>query len=364
MNMKVFFTVTLTLILAACNSANASVPTEMPTSVAVSGSTTTPTPAPTSLPTVIPTSIPEILPTPSSIVPFDQRLLASFEIFKEPDEMVFVRGYLWTKTADGHLVQIDPATNLVIADIKVDTTSDAFHYCTGLGTDGEHIWACSASGDADNRTIDVVRVDPESQSVVETFKVDKIFDQLDLPFLLNQIWVLSDNGTTLVGIDVTRNELTPEIDLGNRCFQLAVVGESLMATCSLDHVILQIDPEKREIIHRLDIKTPRWIAGDENGLWVAQDNAIIRLDPTSLMPLAIFSQFASVGKNGDIFITEDAVWIRQKSGFLYQIDPASNQIVEQIKIDQDLAGGSVLVTSDSIWATAYDNNLLVRLSLR
>lgn len=361
--MKVFFTVMFTLILAACNSANTSVPTEMPTSVAVSGPATTPTSAPTSLPTVIPTSIPEIFPTPASIVPFDQRVIASFEIFKEPDEMVFVRGFLWTKTADGHLVQIDPATNTVIADIKVDSTSDPFHYCQGLGTDGEHIWSCSASGDADNRTIDIVRVDPKSQKIVQTIEVGKVFEQFDMPFLFNQIWVLSGSGDKLVGIDVTKNEPTPAIDLGARCFQLAVVGESLMATCSLDHVILQIDPEKREITQRVDIKNPRFIAGNENGVWVAQAGAIVRLEPESLKPMVIFKDLLNMS-TGDIFVTENAVWIRQENGFLYQIDPASNQIVEQIKIDQALAGGSVLVTSDSIWATAYDNNLLVRLSLK
>ena len=345
--MKVFCTVTFTLILAACTPANMSAPTEMLTSVAVSGSTTTPTLAPTSLPTVIPTSIPEILPTPASIVPFDQRVLASFKIFKEPDEMVFVRGFLWTKTADGHLIQIDPSTNMIVADIKVDTTSDQYHYCQGLGTDGENIWACSASGDADNRTIDVVRVDPKSQKIVQTIEVGKVFEQFDMPFLFNQIWVLSGSGDKLVGIDVTTNEPTPAIDLGTRCFQLAVVGESLMATCSLDHVILQIDPEKREVTQRVDIKNPRFIVGNENGVWVAQASAIVRLEPESLNPMAIFTELLNMG-TGDIFVTENAVWIRQENGFLYQIDPASNQIVEQIKIDQALAGGSVLVTSDSI----------------
>ncbi|HKY52756.1 MAG TPA: hypothetical protein VJM08_00560, partial [Anaerolineales bacterium] len=263
----------------------------------------------------------------------------------------------------GHLVQIDPATNMVITDIKVDTTSDPFHYCQGLGTDGEHIWSCSASGDADNRTIDVVRVDPKSQKIVQMIEVGKVFEQFDMPFLFNQIWVLSGSGDKLVGIDVTTNEPNPAIDLGTRCFQLAVVVESLMATCSLDHVILQIDLEKREVTQRVDIKNPRFIVGNENGVWVAQAGAIVRLEPESLNPMVIFTDLLNMG-TGDIFVTENAVWIRQENGFLYQIDPASNQIVEQIKIDQALAGGSVLVASDSIWVTAYDDNLLLRLSLK
>ena len=357
---RISFNVIFTLLFSACVAAT---PAESSPTEGINAPAVTPILTLVSVPTATPTSLPEILPTPASITSFDERLLATFEIFKEPDEMVFVKGYLWTKTADGHVVQIDPATNTVTADIKVDTTTDPFHFCQGLGTDGEDIWVCSASGDADNRTIDTLRVDPESQRIVETFKVGKIFEQFDLAFLLNQIWVLTGSGDTLVGIDVTNSEVSPPIDLGARCFQLALVGKSLMATCSLDNVILQIDPEKREVTRRVDIKNPRFIAGDENGVWLALGSAIIRLDPKSLNPVVTFTNLPSMA-TGDIFVTNEAVWVRHETGFLFRIDPARNQIVEQIKIDKNLAGGSVLVTSDSIWATAYDNNLLFRLSLK
>ena len=359
--LQISFNVIFTLLFSACGAAAPAEPnpTESTTTPAI-----TPTLNQTDLPTATSTLLPEILPTAASITSFDDRLLATFTILKEPDEMIFVNGFIWTKTADGHLVQIDPATNQVIADIKVDMTSDPFHYCQGLGTDGENIWVCSAAGDADHRMIDVMRVDPESQSIVETIKVGKIFEQLDMPFLLNQIWVLSGSGDKLVGIDVTTDQPSSEIDLGNRCFQLALVDKALMAACPLDNLILQIDVEKREVTARVTLKRPGYIAGNEDGVWVAYGSSIVRLDPTSLNPVVTFTNLPAMGSTGDIFVTKEAVWIRQETGFLYQIDPASNQIVEQMKIDQNLAGGSVLVTSDSIWATAYDDNLLVRLSLK
>ena len=317
-----------------------------------------------SLPTSTPAALLEILPTPSSIIPFDERLLTEIDIKIEPDEIVFAQGFIWTKTADGHVVQVDPATNAVVGDIKVDTTSDIYHYCQGLGTDGQNIWACSASGEEDNKTIDVVRVDPQTQSVVETFKVGKIFDQFDMPFLANQIWVLSGSGDKLVGIDVTSNQPNPAIDLGTRCFQLAVVDQMLMATCALDNLVLQIDPAKKEVTARVTVKSPRFIAGNENGVWIVQDNAVVRLDPISLQPIIAFTQLSNVGISGDIFVTEDAVWLSQESGFLYRIDPASNEIIEQIQTDQNISSGTVLVTSDSVWTTDVENNRLIRLSLK
>lgn len=310
-------------------------------------------------PTATPISVPTILPTPSSIVTLEERLLATIDI-RSPDELALVQGFIWVKTDDGHVIQVDPATNRVVGDIKVDTTRDPFHYCQGLGTDGESIWACSASGDEDDRTIDVVRIDPGSRSVVETVAVGKIFDQLNMPFLLNQIWVLTGSGDQLVGIDVTTNLPGPAIELGARCFQVAAVSGSLLVTCSLDNLILRIDPEKMEVTERLTFTSPRNLAATENGIWVSQRNAVVRLDTESLNPVAEYPRLS----NADIFITEEAVWVRLENGFLYRIDPASNELMEQIKTDQRLSIGSILVTPDSIWTTAGDDDLLVRLSLK
>lgn len=248
----------------------------------------------------------------------------------------------------------------MVGDIKVDTTSDPYHYCQGLGTDGENIWACSASGDENHRTIDVVRIDPNSQSVIETVKVGKIFDQFNMPFLLNQIWVLSGNGDKLVGIDITTNQPGPAIDLGARCFQVAAVNRSLLVTCRLDNLILRIDPEKMKVTERMTFTGPRTIAATENGIWLSQDNAVVRLDTESLNPVVAFIYLS----NADILATNEAVWVRLENGFMYRIDPASNELIEQIKTDQNLSMGSILVTPDSIWTTAGDDDLLIRLSLK
>jgi len=317
-----------------------------------------PSATPTSIPTT-PPSVPTILPTPSSIVSFEKRVLATIDI-KYPDELVFIQGFIWVKTDDGHVIQVDPATNSVVGDIKIDTTSDPYHYCQGLSTDGENIWACSASGDENNRTIDVVRIDPSAKRVVETVKVGKVFDQFKMPLLLNKIWVLTGNGDKLAGIDVTTNQPGPEIDLGARCFQVEAAGKFLLATCRLENLVLRIDPEKMEVTERLTFSSPLNISATENGIWLSQGNAIVRLDTETLNPVIVFTNLF----NADIFTTKEAVWVRLDGGFLYRIDPLSNQLVEQIRTDQSLSIGSILVTSDSIWTTASDDDMLIRLSLK
>jgi DNA-binding beta-propeller fold protein YncE len=306
-----------------------------------------------------PTSVPTISSKPLSIVPLEERVLATIDV-RYPDELVFVQGSIWVKTDDGHLIQVDPATNRVVGDIKVDTTTDPQHYCQGLGTDGRSIWVCSAAGDENNRTIDVVRVDPSAKRVVATVEVGKVFGQRKMPLLLNKIWVLSGDGDKLVGIDTTTNQPGPAIDLGVRCTQLEAAGKSLLATSQLGNLVLRVDPERMVVTDRMEVTSPLNIAATENGSWVSQDGAVLRLDTKSLSPVATFANLS----DADIFPTEEAVWVRLKNGFLYRIDPASNQVVEQVETKRSLSTGSILVTSDSIWTTASDDDLLLRLSTK
>lgn len=347
---KKLFIVMVALILVAC----VATPSQSPTSTPVS--------APTILSTPTPTSVPTILPTPSTSVPLEERLLAAIDV-KLPDELVFAKGFIWVKTDSGHVVQVDPATNSVVGDIKVDTTSWQHDYCQGLGTDGENIWACSTRGNENFKTIDVVRIDPSSQTVTATVEVGKIFDQYNMPFLSNHIWVLTDDGSKLVGIDTTTNQPSPAIDLGVRCFQVAATSSSLLVTCKLDDLILRVDPESMQVTERRTFTRSPWnIVATEDGAWVGLGNAVVRLDPESLNPVATFTSLP--GDKG-LFATKEGLWVRLDEGFLYRIDTVSNQIVEQITSDQRFYNlGSVIVTSDAIWTTAGDDDLLLRISLK
>ena len=128
------------LLVTACAPQVVSTPILKPTATSEDSSTviTTATksiPEPQE-PSLTSTSIPTILPTPSFTISFEERLLATIDI-KYPDEIAFVQGFIWVKTDDGHVMKVDPFTNSVVGDIKVDTTSDPYHYCQGLGTDGE-----------------------------------------------------------------------------------------------------------------------------------------------------------------------------------------------------------------------------------
>lgn len=306
-------------------------------------------------------TVPEIPATPAAIIPLESRLLAAIEV-AFPDEIVFVGGFIWVRTDDGRVVQIDPATNAVTGEIKVDSTTSLHDFCQGLGTDGENVWVCALKGDEDQSTIDVVRIDPATRSVVATAAVDKIFDQFTMPFLDNRIWVLTGDGSSLVGIDVATNLAGPSIELGARCFQVAAAKNELLVTCKLDDLLLRVDPESMQVAARRAFSPSPWnIRATEDAVWIGLGNAVQRLDPVTLNPVAAFP-----GLSGDLdfFVTDDAIWVRLNDAFLYRIDPESNQIVEQIVSDQRFYDmGGLFVTPDAIWTSAGNDDLVLRIGI-
>jgi len=308
-----------------------------------------------------PEPAPVILPTPASSVPLEERLQAAIEV-SFPDEVVSVQGFVWVKTDDGRVVQIDPATNTVAGDIRLDSTTNSHDYCQGLGTDGAYVWSCATRGDENFRTIDLVRIDPATRSVVATVDAGKIFDQYNMPFLDNRIWVLTGDGSTLVGIDTGTYQAGPSIDLGVRCFQVAAASDSLLVTCKLDNLLLRVDPQSMQVTQQVTISPSPWnVRVSEDAVWVGVRNAVHRLDPVSLAAVVTFS----IPGDQDLFITEDSVWVRVDPGFMYRIDPESNRVVEQISTDQRHYNmGGFIVTDDSVWTSAGDDDLVLRLSIK
>jgi streptogramin lyase len=320
-----------------------------------------------------PTPAPEVAAAPLSTVSMNDRLLASIDTNahplstsimygNHPEEIVFANGFIWIHLVNGHMVQVDPLTNTIVSAVKTDTTNDPHHYCQGLGTDGKDIWVCSAAGDEDHKTINVVRVDTLTQVVVATFEVGKIWDQLYMPFVQNQIWALTGDGSKLVGIDVSNNQANPAIDLGVHCFHLAALDDMLIATCGSENLVIKIDPGKKEVVARQTVQFPLFIFTGKDGVWVSQTNSITRLDPESLKPIVTITGITG----SDINVTETAVWVWEyEKGILYKIDPSTNEVAELIKPDEPfISGGGVLLAADSLWLTVDENDLLLRLSLK
>ena len=301
-----------------------------------------------------PTQVTTGFAKPLATKPLAQRQIGRITI-DNADGLVAALGFIWVKTDDGRLVKVDPRTNRIVGQRKLDTATEQSHYCQGIGTDGKSVWACATT----DMATDVVKVDPTSLAPVHRVQVNKVFDQLRLPFAGGKLWVLGADGTSLVGVDPATAAATVR-KLPVRCLQMFGSGSMLVATCRVDNVILRIDPASGAVSARRSIASPGFAVTSGTDMWVDTSEGVQRLD-TALRTTAVYPELV-VGLDGDLAVDDTgAIWARQQSGFLLRIDPNRNAVVEQVTASRSLSGGSLLITGDSIWTTASDDAALLRL---
>lgn len=303
--------------------------------------------------------LPEPIPVGDAArVKLEDRLEREIKTTDEPDWMVDAFGSLWTIRGNGDVLRIDPGNGRVIATIE-----NPFGFkpplCQGIGASDDSIWACPANGKPPGS---VVRIDPDANKVVSTLSTRKVPEQGRLISAAGQLWLLTDSGETLTGIDLETEKPTSELPLGTRCLQIASQPpdeETLWALCPFDGFLLRIDPTVPEVTGRLELAGAAH-ASVADDVWVAFDDGIAQVDPESLDVTAVYD--LSVRYGGASYATEDEVWVREDSGnFLARIDPAEQRVVETIQAPKLPSSGDVIVIADSVWATAYDQSTIVQL---
>jgi streptogramin lyase len=297
------------------------------------------------------------LPEPITVddaerVKLADRLQREIEILDDPDWMVVAFGSIWMQRGNGNVFRLDPQTGKEVATFPAGPFSNPL--CQGIGTSDDAIWACPPGRPAGQ----VVRIDPKARG-----RVDAGDPQAGGPGRMvstaGQLWLLTDSGNRLTGVDLESEEPSSELRLGDRCLDLAVDGTTLWAMCPFADRVLRIDATVPEITGELELAgAEKASVGDD--LWVAFEGGVAEVDPETLEVLAVYDLHARFG--GKLYATPDEVWVREEDGhFLARIDPAEQRIVETIEAPQLPSGGDVVVIGDSVWATAYDDETVVQL---
>jgi len=287
---------------------------------------------------------------PEVTTPLADAEQASIQLPGGPDWLAFHDGFVWVKRDDGIVTRIDPATNRPKGDVRADTKSEQL--CQGIGSGGGAVWSCSGS--------DVVQIDPKQLKVTASIPVGKIFDQGRLVFAAGKIWVLSGEGDRLVGIDARTADVGSTAELPAPCSELGPGAEMLWVLCPRAGVVLAVDPTSASVETQIELPEPSVAFGTERDLWVGSAGSLVRVDLDKLTPVARFANL-DPGAEGSVAVDGENVWVRTQAGFLYRIDATSNVVAERIEPANALSGGDVVVEAGSVWTTAFDDKLLLRL---
>jgi hypothetical protein len=316
--------------------------------------TTTATTTTTALPTTTIPALPEpITSAGAAVVDLADREQARIDLLGGPDWLVEGFGSVWVKVDRGDVRRIDPATNSVVAEIPVSV-----ELCQGIGASVEAIWSCSREPDQPTH---IERIDPTANENTATIEVGKTPDQGNLVYARGQIWVLNGAGDGIMGIDPATNSLGAPISLGTRCTDLDAAGDVVWAVCPIEGLVVRIGADNVVTASPAIFPNARQVSVADF-VFVSFDSGIAQLDSDSMEVLALYD--VHPGPAGAILAANDAVWVRRDvAPFLTRIDTVNQTVVETIEAEGPLSPGDMLLAFDSLWTTAFNDNVLVRLAL-
>jgi streptogramin lyase len=119
-----------------------------------------------------------------------------------------------------------------------------------------------------------------------------------------------------------------------------------------------VDPTARRVATRLTgFDTPRLIAGAGGTVWVSYLGGLAQIDEATGSVQTLTGVF--LGPQAGLFADADGVWVRDEGLFLARVD-TTGHVVDEFSVKEQ-SGGSVLEAFGSLWATAYNDEVLYRL---
>ncbi|WP_346385797.1 hypothetical protein [Nocardioides sp.] len=270
-----------------------------------------------------------------------------WELDGYPDWLLEAFGSLWAKTDDGHLLSIDLDDGALLD--TYETGYSAVPACQGLGRDATALWTC-----AGNEAL--VRIDPDTGDRTKV-PVPKRSDEGRIAFAAGLAWVILSGTENLVGLDEA-GAVSATVRLGAVCTDLAFDEADVFVLCPTENMVLKVHAASASVTGTLAVDDPRQAAvGDD--LFVGTGDGLVQVDTETLEILHTYA--VRPGLEGSVAATAQQVWVRSvDDGFLTQIDPQAQRIVGRLAAPQYPSGGDVVITDSGVWATAFDDSVLVR----
>lgn len=286
-----------------------------------------------------------VRPSPAgSVAPTALAPAARVEIAGNPDYLGLSTGVLWTKTDSGAVVRLDPVT---LRQLSREQVSPGL--CQGFGVYAGQVWSCTDDT--------IVRLDAKTGRPVTPARVARNRDQTRLPVAFGRVWVLVTDGSNLVGVETRTGADGPRIPLGRRCTEVEVSSQLVWVTCPSDGLLLAVDPTSGKVVRTVpglpDARTMA-ISGDD--VWVGYRDGIARVSASSGKVVAAVD--VVVGKEGAMAVGAGGLWVRSADPFLRRVSTTTLKV--DLAITADLRLGSLVASETDVWATAYNDDVVVR----
>jgi YVTN family beta-propeller protein len=274
-------------------------------------------------------------------------------------------GAVWVpNTRAGTLSRVDPATNRVVATVKLGTGPRFQGYLDSAVLAGGSVWVARDVGG------EVDRVDPATNRVAARIKVESRPGGLAAGG--GYVWAFHFEGDTVTRIDAATGAKRAFTVPGAFGTGIAYEAGAVWLLSVQPSSLIELDPATGAVRARVAV-TPRtaakhglidtwWVAAGDGALWLANSNydTVTRVDAVgakvaAVVPVPVDTPFG-------VTVWGGAVWVAG-AGKVARVDPATNRVTGTLTLSVRSAPiFTQVVGGDSgLWATDYDTGFLYRL---
>jgi virginiamycin B lyase len=296
---------------------------------------------------------------PDDPLPIEKAAVATINLKGYPDWLEIGHGSLWVSNAGvGAVQRIDPETNKVIAEVKINLP------CAAMAVGFDSLWVASAKDKS------ICRIDAKTNTVTATIPVTVANCEASLAAAEGGVWVLTDKKGVLSRIDPDTNKVVAEISVKPHSYAAMAGFGAIWITntgepgSTENGSVQRIDPKTNTVVATIPVRVqPRFLAVGEGAVWVLNqtDGSVSRIDPQTNKVVATIDAGVP-GLGGDIAAGEGGVWVRATKVLLLVIDPKTNQVVKRFGPAQ--GSGAVRAGNGAVWVSAHDVNKVWRLDPR
>jgi hypothetical protein len=314
-------------------------------------------------------------PTRTDQPAFDPHIVASSPVApRGQSTAVFVAdGSVWV-TAFGvesekdHLLRrIDPTTNEIFADVRLEGIPGWETGGGGIAFSADSLWVVGVRSTENGPEAILQRVDPSSNRVVETIP---LFGTIawDVAASSSSIWVASssEDAAEIARIDPLTNNIVARTPLANRYVRRVVATDDVVVVeekvwpdeaSGPVTVIETVDPQTDSVIARSEAWTE---AGEvvrvDGQLWATFPGGGFRLiDSSDAGPLSdVLAQEVTPCCNL-VAPGVDGVWIFD-DGRLTLVDPKAGKVATALSMP-GISVTAAAATADSVWVLSFDGRL-------
>ncbi len=217
-------------------------------------------------------------------------------------------------------------------------------------------------GDQDGGEGTIFKIDPATNAIVLTIHAPLILGEGTIGVGAGSIWIMTvgKGKAWLARYSAENGAEQAQIPLRPAGLSVLFAHDAVWVSGSYKNEVYRIDPTTNTLAATIKVPGgPRQLAASADAVWVqcpGSGDLIHRIDPATNEVVASIKTDTGIDTFASLTAGGGTVWATYHEGYLLQIDPATNAIVNRYE-GGEVAGYNILHANGSLWLSGYGSTI-------